>query len=323
MQLNVPEPVSGGIILSYKCTSGCRHCMYACSPRWSADWMDVKTLEEVLYQLRGKIQPGLSINSGLHFTGGEPFLNFDLLLKAVEMAHEIGIPSIFAETSCYWCEDEQTTQERFAQLKEAGMEGMLISVNPFILENVPFEKTERAVEVAKGVFEDNTMIYQQFYYQLFKQLKVTGTMPFEVLEESIRYAEMIPMGRAPYKLNYLFQQYPPDQFFGHNCEEELRRQWHTHVDNYCNYIPAYCGGISLGDARDLNSILNLDLKDKPVLKALATDIKELYDLGVEYGYQPLDGYVSKCHLCVDLRKHLVDKDDFQELKPEEFYRHLE
>lgn len=71
--------------------------------------MDVKTLEVV--SVKRNIQPELSINSGFHFIGGEPFLDFDLFLKRVEMANEIGISSIFAETSCHWCEDDQITKD--------------------------------------------------------------------------------------------------------------------------------------------------------------------------------------------------------------------
>ena len=36
---HMPSPTSGGLMLSYKCTAECRHCMYFCSPRWEADWM--------------------------------------------------------------------------------------------------------------------------------------------------------------------------------------------------------------------------------------------------------------------------------------------
>jgi hypothetical protein len=36
-----------------------------------------------------------------------------------------------------------------------------------------------------------------------------------------------------------------------------------------------------------------------------------------------EGYLSKCHLCADMRKHLIEKGEFQELKPVEFYTYLE
>jgi len=138
-KLYIPEPVSGGMLLSYKCTSECKHCMYACSPRWKADWISEKDMEKILTQLSDKIQQSflgarrIRINYGLHFTDGEPFLNFDLLLKASEIAHELKIGSTFVETNCFWCKDDETVREKLTQLKEAGLHGVLISVNPFIL----------------------------------------------------------------------------------------------------------------------------------------------------------------------------------------------
>jgi hypothetical protein len=62
-----------------------------------------------------------------------------------------------------------------------------------------------------------------------------------------------------------------------------------------------------------------------VLDALATGLGELYKLATEsFGYIPLaDGYVSGCHLCLDIRRHLVrETDEFEELAPKEFYTHL-
>ena len=86
--MKIPRPISGGLMLSYKCQAECRHCMYACSPKWAGDWITVDQLEQFLPQLAKVIEPSphghqyISLNHGLHFTDGEPFLNFKLLLKA-------------------------------------------------------------------------------------------------------------------------------------------------------------------------------------------------------------------------------------------------
>ena len=75
--------------------SECKHCMYACFPKCSDSWISEKDLEKILENLSGKIKGNPSgsnivgINYGFHFTGGEPFLKFELLFKPVEMAHEL------------------------------------------------------------------------------------------------------------------------------------------------------------------------------------------------------------------------------------------
>ncbi|MCK4322150.1 4Fe-4S cluster-binding domain-containing protein [candidate division WOR-3 bacterium] len=331
-KLYIPEPVSLGIFLSYKCTSECKHCMYFSSPHWNEDWISLKNAEKILVQLTGKIQGNpfgrdrIGVNTGIHFTGGEPFLNFKLLLKLTKIAHELEIPSTFVETNCFWCIDDKTTREKLLELKNAGLHGILISVNPFILEQIPFEKTERAVQIGKEIFGINVIIYQELFYNQFKSLNIKDSLPIEEYllkaPDSLLYVELFPMGRAPYALSDLYWKYPAKRYFGGSCKAELSRNWHNHIDNYFNYIPGYCGGISLGDARNLDSLIKgIDLEEHLILNALVTGIKKLYEIGVDFGYKELGGgYISKCHLCFDIRKHIVERsNEFEELRPKEFY----
>ncbi|MDI6806771.1 MAG: radical SAM protein [Candidatus Aenigmarchaeota archaeon] len=343
-KLSIPKPKSGGLLLSYKCTSECKHCMYGSSPKWNADWISERDAEKILTQLADKIQPAydsnsIGINSGLHFTGGEPFMNFDLLVKITEIAHELKIPSTFVETNCYWCTSDEVTRDKLVKLKNAGLHGMLISVNPFILEHVPFERTERAIRISKEVFGENighkykVIPYQEYFYDRFQELNLKGTLPFEEylkLDPYFYYrVEFFPMGRAPYKLKpvceKIFGKYPAEHFFGKNCSQELLRNWHVHIDNYGNYMTGYCGGISLGHAKNLDSILQLNLEEYPILDALLTSLENLYEIGKEFGYEESkEGYFHKCHFCTDVRKHIAQKtDEFKELRPREFYLHLE
>ncbi len=335
-KLHIPKPVSAGIFLSYKCTSTCKHCMYACSPQWKADWLSEEDAEKIFAQLSGHLhgspygKSDIGINFGMHLTGGEPFLNFDLLLKLTQLANRYEIPSTFVETNCFWCTDDERTRKKLVQLKESGLNGILISVNPFILEEISFEKTERAVRISEEVFSDSVIVYQEFFYHLFKKFYIKDTMSLKEcrrrMTNCLHYAELLPMGRASYALAHLYKTYPAEKFFGVSCRAELTRDWHVHIDNYGNYMSGYCGGISLGDARNLDALLKgIDLSKWPILSAVVTDLKKLYEIGVEkFDYKErMEGYVSKCHLCVDVRKSIVEHtDEFKELRPVEFYRNL-
>lgn len=334
MKIFPKRPISCGILLSYRCTNACRHCMYACSPNWEDRWISEQDLRKILEQLAGSLQGErgrVGINLGLHFTGGEPFLNFELLLKATSMARELQVPSVFAETNGFWCTSDEVVREKMRKLREAGMDGILVSVNPFTLEHVPFERTERAVRIGKEVFGGNLLIYQEIFYEDFKRLGVRGTMGLEEYfsksPQSFWFAELLPMGRAAYTLSHLFERFPARRFFGQSCLHELTRDWHVHIDNFCNYIPGYCAGISLGDARELGRLCEegIELEDKPVLEALATDLEELFDFAVkEFNYRELEGgYISKCHLCLDIRRWIaLQTNEVGELRPREFYAQL-
>lgn len=333
-RLSIPTPFSGGIFMSYRCTHHCKHCMYACSSRWPADWLSLEDAETLLTQLahhlRGRYPRSsrVGVNYGIHWTGGEPFLNYELLLELTALGAWLGLPATFVETNCYWCRDDQITRERLTELKEAGLQGILISANPFVLEGTPFEYTARAARIAQEVFGDNAMIYQAYFFRQFRTMGLKGRCSFEeylqMAPHGLAQAELLPNGRLPFKLGHLFRQHPAERFFGQSCAQELLRDWHIHIDNYGNYVPGYCGGLSLGDARDLDALIDgIELGEHPVLRALLTDIGALLRLGMDYGYRPREGYVSKCHLCADVRRHLVGRDHFPELAPVAFYEHLE
>jgi hypothetical protein len=343
MIMKIPSPVSGGLILSYKCSAECKHCIYGCSPKWSADWISKGDLEKILEQLANRIMPGpygpktTSLSHGLHFTGGEPFMNFDLLCKAVEIAARLSIPSLFVETNCFWAVNDKVTKERLKLLKSKGLHGIMISVNPFYLEYVPFERTERAIRIALDIFRRNTMVYQLDYYKRFMQWGLKKRIPFqdylkhERKENLLRNVEFFMMGRAPYvlkdELRKYYPSFPASSYFYEPCITPLLRTWHNHFDNYGNYVPGFCGGITLGDCRNLDKRLDegIEIDDYPVLGFLANDdLRGLFDYALLQGYRETEkGYFSKCHLCTDLRKFLVKKNDFKELQPKEFYAHLD
>lgn len=314
--------------------------MYACSPRWNNDWISINDLKTVISQLSDKIMPSpygvsrIGVNYGLHFTGGEPFLNYLLLLEAVKIAKEYSIPSVFVETNSFWCTDREKTAEKLRELKEAGLDGILISVNPFIVEYLPFERIENNVSSSFKIFGVNTMIYQYEFYKQFREINLRRLLRFEdYLEifgnQGLELAELIPMGRACYKLGELFDKYPAHVFFRENCRSSLLREWHTHIDNYGNYMTGYCGGISLGDARKLDQLIEegIDLDDKPILEILINrNLGELYKLAVrEFNYREKPGgYISKCDLCLDIRRCIVlQSSKFTELSPREYYQHLD
>lgn len=334
-------PTSAGILLTYRCTCKCRHCMYACSPAMPDDWIDESGLRRVLEELAPHVVPSsprglLSVNEGLHFTGGEPFLNYPLLLRAVKTAEELGYPSVFAETNCWWCVSDELARAKFSELKGAGLEGVLISANPFLAEHVPLERTERGLRVASEIFgPQNVLVYHEVYLRLLRALCAGGTLRFDdYLREGLRLNPtllllglspgiLLPRGRLVYALESIYELRPAKAFFNVSCAGELTRPWHVHIDCYFNYIPGYCAGITLGDARRLEALLEgVDLSDKPVLAALARNLGALYKLAAEEcRYRERErGYVSPCHLCLDIRLHLtLEGGGYAELQPRCFY----
>jgi hypothetical protein len=109
-----------------------------------------------------------------------------------------------------------------------------------------------------------------------------------------------------------------------NCSKEILHAKHSHFDLYGNYISGFCGGLRIGSWRNLPQILE-DFSNgsyPPLIKILIENGSYgLFQFAVDtYGYIPVEeGYVGKCHLCVDVRRYLADRDEFYELQPGLFY----
>jgi hypothetical protein len=273
----------------------------------------------------------------VHFTGGEPFLHFDLLLEGVRGAVDRGI-TCYVETSASWCLDDEQVQQRFDSLRQAGMQAVLISCSPFHAEKIPPVRTLRAVRASLEVFgARGTIIYLPEYLKVVQQFELERPTPLSRYEEILGEEEagrilwqgygIISGGRSGYRLGHLVPKYPAEAFEGVTCKRDILYAHHSHFDLYGNYISGFCGGLSIGSWRDVSQVLD-DFRDgnyTPLIKVLI----ERGPLGLaemaleEYGYKlSCDGYTGKCHLCVDVRRHLVEVGDFAELRPPGFYEKI-
>ncbi len=330
-KLILPKPISCGIFLTYRCPAKCKHCLYASSPKWKPDFISLEKTEIILNKLSKYLvySEYITFNAGLHFSGGEPTLNLNLLVELIKLAKKHKISPVLIETNSYWAKDEYRTISTLEKLFNCNLDGVLISVNPFLVEYVNFKNINLAIKKAIEVFgEDRIIVYQSIFYNLFEEISLEGKLKFEEFlkkySDYLNYMELLPMGRTVYTLNKIFKKYKAESFFYENCIEEFKNPYHIHVDNYGNYIPSFCAGISFNNVFENENMLEIKLNDSPIISALTINIKELYYIAKQFGYKEAqDGYISKCHLCLDIRKHISSKtNEFKELNPKEFYSNL-
>lgn len=323
---------SVGLMLSYKCNSKCRHCLFCCSSEWS-EWMDIDLVRKIC---EGTTESTEQVH-GFHFAGGEAFLNFALLLESIKTAADCGIAIEYVETNAGWYRDEDSALDKLSQLRDAGLNCLFISVTPFHCEHIPLKKTLGTIRASLNVFGSHrTIIARDDFLQDLKRITDSGTVTLEryaqvMGETKARQAacfggKLVPGGRSSFALvGYLAQQ-PIESCFGGNCSYDLLQSGHGHIDPYGNIIPAACAGISIGDAHDLPSAYNnFSFADNPVIEILCTSgVQGLYEMAVRnYDYLAKKSYAGKCDLCVDIRRHLVlNEAPFEELTPKEFYRRI-
>jgi hypothetical protein len=322
------RPADIGLILSYQCQSACKHCLYNCGPAW-LEWIDDATLEHAIELLSswGSVKE-------VHFTGGEPFLNFPLLLKAVTVASIMHIPT-YVETNAGWCVHPDLAKRRFTALHDAGLNAVMISCSPFHGETIPLKRTLMAIGEALDVFGlQGVMVYQ---YDWIDQIRRFGTLTPTPLSRYIESFGLDPSGvmlwegyglisggRAGFALGHLTDRVPAYIFEGQRCYQEILNPSQSHLDLYGNFIPGVCGGLSLCDWRKIS----LPVKEYPVIEIspLARILLESGPYGLyEFASEEYDfsaskaGYAGKCHLCVDVRRHLTNLEAYPELAPSGFY----
>jgi hypothetical protein len=325
---DVLHPVDLGLILSYKCQAACAHCLYNCNPEWK-DWMspgEVRTALEATMEWGERFQ--------VHITGGEPFLNFPLLLHAVRIASELGI-SNYLETNAGWCVRGELVEDRFLALRDAGLGAVLISCSPFHAEMIPFERTLLAIQKALEIFgRRGVIVYLSEWLDQIQSLDKGGTTDLE--EYVATYGAqnagrmfwegygLISGGRSGYRLGHLMEGRQASHFQGVDCRREILYSHHSHFDLYGNFISGFCGGLTVGDWHTLPELRKrFQGGNYPKLISILMDEGPfgLFNFAQrEYEYLPLEGgYAGKCHIWLDVRRHLVQLADFPELKPREFY----
>jgi hypothetical protein len=321
----VPPLLSGGLMLSYRCTNACKHCLYRCSPQQPDEWITLEMAERVFRAL------GKEPLQDLHLAGGEPTLELDLLTEIIGLARAMGITLSYVETNARWCTDMQTSEAGMWQLKRAGLPAILISVSMFHHEFVPFRNTRHGVEAARKVFgQRRTYVYLPHLYDAFLQLPHDGR---QTLDEFTHWAgiadrpeviatlyQVIPSGRATRDLRHCFATAPAEKFRTRRCWGDLNDTSHFHIDHHGDLFTGLCAGLAPASADDLHP--ESSRSSHPIFHTLATQgpfgLRQLAIDRVGHVDRP-DGYVSKCDLCLHLRDQLHATGEFPELRPDGFY----
>jgi len=322
----IPPLVSGGIMLTYRCSNACKHCLYRCSPAHDDHFMSEEMIDRTFTALSRERQL-----YGVHLAGGEATLNWDRLLYAVESAGRHGVALDYLETNASWCHDEQTARDGFQQLQRAGLDGVLISASLFHNEFTPLSMTTAAIRAAVEVFGPQGVLVwtTEVLRRMAENLDEQKTHPLRRSCELLGlepdrgdiwrlHGYLTPGGRAVEKLADGLPRRRAESFAGDACRDVLRGTSHFHIDPFGNLFTGHCPGISVADIDELHP--EIDEDSAPVYCLLAQEGPVGVWQSLADDFVPDEaGYVSKCHLCLDVRKHLHATERFEELRPEAFY----
>jgi hypothetical protein len=319
--LKISNLLSGGLITNYYCSSKCKHCLYNCSQTWKPNYISAESARNIFTALNE-----LNCNM-VHIGGGEPFLNQSKLLDVVKEAKKQNIAIEYIETNSSWF-DKKNSIDFLEKLKDNGVNKILISISPFHNEYIPFIKVKSLIDACKNT---DIEIFP-WVYDFFEDINSFDETKTHSLDEYINkygsdYLEKIPSrywiamrSRAALTFSNVYPLKKYDEIMEENsgCYELLDTS-HYHVDLDENYIPGLCSGLAI-NYKDLNK--ELDTKKYPIItKLFDKGIKALSEFVINgYDFKPEEKYLNKCHLCYELRKHLVSNGyKSNDLKPLEHY----
>ncbi len=327
MALSVPPLTSGGLMLSYRCTNTCRHCMYRCSPKRADEWITLEMAETICDALSRERSL-----MDIHLAGGEAMLKPDLLAEIVRMCGRYGIELSYLETNGFWASSVKHAEREFAKLADAGLGGVLISASPFHNEFTPFKRTRNCVEGARRVFGSGAFVWTDTIYRALDQLEDSVTRTCEEFLDAIGagddpsvLAESYPIkphGRVVEAMRANYTAVSIDQISADRCAATLESTMHFHIDPDGRLFTGSCPGITV--ARADNYHPSITAGSHPVYTRLHHGgPRELATWAMEeHGYAPREeGYISHCDLCYHVRCHLRSSAPraFTELDADEFY----
>lgn len=276
------------VLLTYRCPYECDHCFVWGSPRQTG----VFTLDNLSELFR----QALAVKSvyEFYFEGGETFVYYPVLLKAVAEASSLGFRTALVSNG-YWASSVKDARVWLERLVEVGLDRIELSVDRFHGDQRWPVVDHPGVVAAKQLGLEVGVIHLE---------KPQGVRDEEVHRpgERLEGGGVMFRGRAAAKLTGGLPHKPWDSF---TCcpYEVLDEPSRLHVDPFGNLH--LCQGLVLGNLLEqpLREILEVyEPSEHPVVGPLLAGgpaaLVETYHLAHE------GAYVDACHLCYTSREAL-------------------
>lgn len=300
---------SAGLLLTYKCNAACEFCYYNCSPDKDGV-MPVDSAVAVWKSLR--ILAGDAAR--IHLTGGEPFLYWDHLCRILQQARKENLGDVdMIETNGFWAADEKIVQERLQTLDELGMRRLKISADPFHQEYVGIEPVRLLARMATEMLGPGRVLvrWQKYLDAPIPVKSLPMVQRDQAYVSAMRDYPCRFTGRAGGRLADLVAVMPIEQIASMNCKVDFLGAKGVHIDPYGNVFSGTCSGIIIANVNQ-TTLEDIWEQFNPVTDNIVGTLFNLGPFGLlaqaeSLGYEKLNLYASKCHLCTGIRQFLLEK----------------
>lgn len=132
--------------------------------------------------------------SQIGFTGGEPFMQFELLKDSMAYAYDLGLSSSIT-TNGIWAKNKNRGYDQLSQLKKLGLKSVFLSYDEFHEEYIAIETIQNAIDICRDL-----KLYCELGFCFIQNGKSPGyfmdLIGNRVLNLRVTMQPMIPIGRA-------------------------------------------------------------------------------------------------------------------------------
>lgn len=286
------------INLSAKCNAECSHCCFSCGPSSSEELSYEELWEIVNYGIQSKVINEISIS------GGEPFLNEELVCNIVEAVSKSGKIATCI-TNGFWAKTEEIARNKISNLCKIGLRHLTISfdlfhqdfINPQNIRNILLAANQLPMRISLNMAITKT----------HNGISLLNELSDCLLGVPITRFSVTPVGRA--KENFDSSEF----YYNLDFEKEIKclEPGSGLVIHHDGYVYPCCSPLVFDTVLRIDSIRNDSINniDRRFHSNLLLYIlkKEgpgwFYKKCKENGYtQVQDRYISACHLCHDLFK---------------------
>ena len=293
-------------LLTYKCNLECDHCFVWSSPEAEGTFR----LEQVRNVL--KEAKKLKTVDYISIEGGEPFLYYPVMVKAVEEAVDLGF-HVEILSNCYWATCYEDAVEWLIPIAEAKNVELTLSSDLYHGDSWVIREVENAVRAAKTLGIKTGIL-------AVKCPHADVPCPSQIEGVKVDLWELMYKGRAFSKLTEKASKKPWREFT--KCPyEDFTKQERVHIDPF-GYVHV-CQGISIGNAwqepfskiiEEFNPYENPILE--PLIRGGPVALVEKFNLPHD------EFYADACHLCYAAR--LLLRNRYPEiLTPNQMYGEFE
>jgi organic radical activating enzyme len=293
-------------LLTYRCDLECDHCFVWGSPK-AKGVFTLKQIRNILAEAKK-----LGTVNYVAIEGGEPFLYYPIMVKAVMEAVNLGF-RVEILSNCYWATCPEDAEEWLRPIAEAKNIELSLSSDLYHGESWEIEEVKNAVKAANS-------LNMKVGILAVKYPNTEVRCPNEIEGAKVGLSELMYKGRAFSELTEKATKKPWREFT--KCPyENFLNQERVHVDPL-GYVHV-CQGISIGNAwqKPFSKIIEeYNPSENPILEPLVRGGPAA--LVEKFGLPHDEAYADACHFCSALRVMLRDKyPDI--LVPDQMYGKIE